>query len=253
MSPFSIRLPSFNELPKVTRALVAVIFCGWLLGTLIGWKMDLYLGLVPVKVAGSFWIWQLFTYMAVHAGFWHFFFNTFMLWLIGPALEPVMGRGRFLGYFIICGAVAGLFTVLVQPSSAVVVVGASGALYGLLYAFAELYPGQTVYLYFLFPMTSRQLVALMAVVSLVLSVAATNSGTANFTHLSGLAVGWLYFKMPRWLAVWRERAALRADVAPPEARIDALLEKMSKKGQEALSKKELAELDEYARTKGGRA
>ena len=125
-----------------------------------------------------------------------------MLWMMGSIIEPVLGSRRFFIYFLFCGAVAGLFTVAISPGSARVVIGASGAIYGLLYAFAALYPDQTVYMYFLFPMSARQFVLFMAGLALVLSFTTPNSGVANFTHLSGLAAGWLYFQA----AKWREKA-----------------------------------------------
>ena len=255
---FSLRLPSLNDLPPVTRGLVAASFCGWILEMAFKGMLNYYFGLVPALVSGSGWLWQPFTYIFIHGGFWHFFFNAFMLWMMGSIIEPVLGSRRFFIYFLFCGAVAGLFTVAFSPGSARVVIGASGAIYGLLYAFAALYPDQTVYMYFLFPMSARQFVLFMAGLALVLSFTTPNSGVANFTHLSGLAAGWLYFQA----AKWREKAeGLRLKVegwgkkpVPNEReRVDAILEKISSKGEGALTKDERQELDEYAKTRGGRA
>lgn len=253
---YSLRMPALNDLPPVTRALVFSVFGGWVLEMVFGGRLNLYFGLVPALVTGKGWLWQPFTYILIHAGFWHFFFNAFMLWFLGPALEPALGSRKYLVFFIFCGAASGLFTALVSPHSAVPVVGASGAIYGLLYAFAALYPDQIVYMYFFFPMTARQFVLFLAGISLALSFTAPGSGVANFTHLSGLIAGWLYFRAPEWLARFKvrgERAAGGAAEGPADDKVDAILDKVSRKGQDSLSSRERTVLDEYARRKGGRA
>lgn len=260
---YSLRVPPLNDLPPVTRALVFAVFGGWVLELALGKFINGWFGLVPALVTGSGWVWQLFTYIFIHGGFWHFFFNAFMLWFLGPALEPAMGSRKYLAYFIFCGAAAGLFTALMMPSSTVPVVGASGAIYGLLYAFAALNPDQVIYMYFFFPMTARQLVLYLAGIALVLSFTTPHSGVANFTHLSGLIAGWLYFKAPDWLAKFRSRgpeAASRWDAmaaerpaGPDDAEVDAILDKISRKGEGSLTGRERAILDEYAKRKGGRA
>lgn len=254
-----MRVSALNDLPPVTRALVFSVFGGWALEMALGRFLNYYFGLVPALVTGKGWLWQPFTYMLIHAGFWHFFFNAFMLWFLGSALEPALGSRKYLVFFIFCGAVSGLFTALVSPHSVTPVVGASGAIYGLLYAFAALYPDQIVYMYFFFPMSARQLVFFLGGVSLALSFTAANSGVANFTHLSGLIAGWLYFRAPEWL---RKAKGLRlnsegegtgAAEKSEQERVNAILDKISRKGEGALSAGERSILDEYAKRKGGRA
>ena len=254
----SLRAPSLNDLPPVTRGLVVASFCGWILELAFRGPLNYYFGLVPALVTGSRWLWQPFTYIFIHGGFWHFLFNAFMLWMMGSALEPLMGARKFFTYFMFCGAAAGFFTVSVSPASVLPVIGASGAIYGLLYAFAALYPDQTVYVYFLFPMSARQFVIFLAGLSLVLSFTTPNSGVANFTHLSGIAAGWIYFHTASWrenIAGLKEKWKGRWEKPEPDERekIDAILEKISKKGEGSLSRGERRELDEYAKTHGGRA
>ena len=267
----SLRAPSLNDLPPFTRGLVIASFCGWILELVFKGTLNYYFGLVPALVTGSRWLWQPFTYIFIHAGFWHLFFNTFMLWMMGSALEPVMGGRKLFAYFMFCGAAAGFFTVAVSPASVLPVIGASGAIYGLLYAFAALYPDQIVYMYFLFPMSARQFVILLAVLSLVLSFTAPNSGVANFTHLSGLAAGWIYFQTPLWFEkvtghtsqvtgrsfisriFGREEHVTGDRQLETSKKIDAILEKISKKGEGSLTRDERRELDEYAKARGGRA
>lgn len=243
-----------RELPPVTRWLAAAFLAGWVLKLAFGFKVSFYFGLVPYQFLDG-WLWQAVTYIFLHADFWHFLFNAFMLWMLGSAVEPVMGSRRFLLYFLGCGAAAALLTVAWQPGSIRPVIGASGAVFGLLGAFAFLFPDAKVYFYFLFPMSARAMAALLGGVELVMTFSRPGSGISNITHLGGLAAGlaWLWAERR-----WRERPERPEPPRPDPAaleqeEIDRLLEKISRRGQGALSRSELERLDEYSRRKGGRA
>lgn len=241
-----------RELPPVTKALAALFFAGWLAELLFGGRLNVALGLVPYLFTSQLWLWQAVTYIFIHADFWHFFFNAFMLWMLGRLLEPEMGSRKFLLYFLACGAAAALVTAAWTPASLRPVIGASGAVFGLLGAFAFLHPDDVVYFYFFFPMSARTMALLLGAVELVMTVARTGSKISSVTHLGGLAAGlaWLWAERR-----WRERPVKEAPnpEALEQAEIDALLEKVSRRGQGALSRSELATLDGYARKKGGRA
>ncbi len=247
-----------RELPPVTRALAALIFTGWLAELAFGRGLNLCFGLVPSDFTGRLRLWQAVTYIFIHADFWHFLFNAFMLWMLGRMIEPVMGSRKFLAYFLACGAAAALITVAIDPGSFRPVIGASGAIYGLLGAFAFLYPDATVYFYFLFPMSARSMAFLLGAVEFVMTISRPGSGISSVTHLGGLAAGllWLWAER-RWRGRLLERersAATGPDPAATEkAEVDRLLEKISGKGQASLSRSEVSRLDEYARKKGGRA
>jgi len=256
----NLALDSFNDLPRFTRWLAVSFFAGWLLELIFGARLNLYFGLVPRLVAGSYWLWQPVTYIFIHAGFWHFVFNAFTLWMLGRFLEPEMGAGRFLRFFIFCGLAAGLLTVIVSPGSGTPVIGASGAVYGLLMAFAFYCPDMKVYLYFIFPLTARQLVIALAVLEFTMSFAVSGSQISNITHLSGLLFGWLYLKAGGWAvgggSLPRRLYSLlrtRRDTAASEEfkgasfETDALLEKIAAKGLGSLSKAELEKLKEHSR------
>ena len=109
-------------------------------------------GLVPSLVWSKFKIWQLFTYLFIHGGIFHIFFNMFVLWMFGKDLESQWGKMEFLLFYFVCGIGAGLITVLFSVNSTVPIVGASGAIYGLLLAYGFTYPNHMVYLYGLFPL-----------------------------------------------------------------------------------------------------
>ena len=257
----NLALESFNNLPRVTRWLAISFFAGWMLELAFGAELNFYFGLVPRLIVGRWWLWQPVTYIFIHAGFWHFIFNAFMLWMLGRFLEPEMGAARFLRYFLFCGLAAGFFTAFMSPRSAIPVIGASGAVYGLLAAFAFYYPDMKVYLYFIFPLTARQLVLALAALEFTLSLAVSGSKISNVTHLSGLLFGWLYLKAgnsgitrfsgakPHFLRFFGGSAgAVSADkLVLDRLETDALLEKISKKGLASLSKAELEKLKRWGR------
>jgi membrane associated rhomboid family serine protease len=243
-----------GELPPVTKWLAGAFFAGWLAELLFGARLNVALGLVPFLFLGQFWLWQAFTYIFIHATFWHFFFNTFMLWMLGRIVEPELGSRKFLAYFLVCGAAAAVLTAAWKPDSLTPVIGASGAVFGLLGAFAFLFPDTTVYVYFIFPMRARTMAVLLGALEFALTLSRPGSGISNITHLGGLAAGllWLWAERRR-----RESPVTRRPEPDPasleRAEVDRLLEKISQKGQAALSRSELAKLDEYARKNGGRA
>lgn len=243
-----------SELPPVTRWLAGLFFAGWLAELLFGARLNLTLGLVPFLFTGQFWLWQAFTYIFIHANFWHFFVNVFMLWMLGRIVEPELGPRKFLAYFLVCGAAAALVTAAWNPDSLTPVIGASGAIFGLLGAFAFLHPDDIVYIYFIFPMKARTMAVLLGLIEFALTLSKPGSGISNVTHLGGLAAGLLWLWAERR---WRERPVKYEPEPDPaaleRAEVDRLLEKISKKGQQALSAAELTRLDEYARRKGGRA
>ena len=113
--------------------------------------IDLF-GLVPAAVVHQLALYQLVTYMFLHGGIFHIAINMFILWMFGVAIEQSWGTRRFLFYYFLTGVAGGVFTVAIHPNSLIPTVGASGGIYGLLVAYAVMFPNQTMYLYFLIPM-----------------------------------------------------------------------------------------------------
>ncbi len=158
-------------------------------------QFRIYLALIPAFVLQNNAWWQLLTYMFIHANFSHIFFNMLALFLFGTRLEQRLGSYEFLLYYLICGVGAGVVTLLVNASTGlamVPVVGASGAIYGLLLAFAVLFPEAVIFVFFI-PMRARMAVLVFAGISLVSSIYSSGSGVAHLTHLAGLVFGFLYF------------------------------------------------------------
>jgi membrane associated rhomboid family serine protease len=163
-----------------------------------------YLGLVPTRVIHQFWVWQAVTYMFMHGGIFHIVFNMLALWMFGAELERIWGTRYFLKFYFVTGVCAGLLTVLfsllpfefAQHIQQSIVIGASGAIYGLLLAYALYFPDRPIYMYFVFPIPAKIFVAIMGAIAFFSSLSEAG-GVANATHLGGLLIGYLYLKGAR--------------------------------------------------------
>jgi membrane associated rhomboid family serine protease len=163
-----------------------------------------YLGLVPELVLYKFWVWQLATYMFLHGGIFHIVFNMLALWMFGAELERLWGTRYFLKFYFVTGIGAGALTVLfstlpfgfAQQVQHSIVIGASGAIYGLLLAYALYFPDRPIYMYFVFPIPAKIFVAIMGAIAFFSSLSELG-GTSNATHLGGLIVGYLFLKGAR--------------------------------------------------------
>ena len=149
--------------------------------------------------------WTLVSYMFLHAGFMHLLFNMIGLYFFGPRVEDRLGAKGFLWLYFLSGLGAALFHFLFAPESSVV--GASGAVYGVLLAFAMYWPRVRIYLWAILPIEAWLLATLLVFGSLYAGVNPSgDSSTAHFAHLGGLAFGFVFIK---WWE-WRKGAAKRA-------------------------------------------
>jgi membrane associated rhomboid family serine protease len=165
------------------------------------------LGLKPQLLYEEFRVWTLFTYLFVHdpTGFGHILFNMLALWMFGVDLERRWGTRAFLQYYFVTGVGAGLGTALISllPFEATratyfaTTVGASGAIYGLLLAWAMLFPARQILFMFIFPLPARVAALLMAGMAFLSAASGRNGSVAEATHLSGFVIGWFYLKGPR--------------------------------------------------------
>lgn len=152
--------------------------------------------------------WTALSYMFLHGGIGHLFFNMLSLYFFGPRVESRLGSRRFLALYLVSGLVGALLSLL---SPYVPIIGASGAVFGVLLAFARYWPREPVYLWGVLAVEARVLVTFMAVVSLWFGFSGTGGRIAHFAHLGGFAGGFIYLK---WierrpeLAAWRRKAAL---------------------------------------------
>lgn len=151
-----------------------------------------YLALMPI--GEGFMPWQLFTYMFLHGSFMHIFMNMFVLWMFGFELENIWGSKKFLIYYLSCGVAAGVANEIIAPFLTDVgpTVGASGAIYGILAAFAYLFPNRPIYIYFLFPIKAKYVILLYMAIDLINVIGGTSTGIAHIAHLGGAVAGFLY-------------------------------------------------------------
>ncbi len=154
-----------------------------------------YFGLIPFSnPVWSFYPWQLITYQFLHGGFAHIFFNMLMLWMFGMEIENIMGSRKFLVFYLLAGIGGGLLQ-LSLGTGAGAIIGASGAVFGVMVAFAMFFPDRMIYIYFLFPVKAKYLIVFLMVIEF-LSVG-NGSFVAHLAHLGGAIVGFLFVMADR--------------------------------------------------------
>lgn len=200
-------------------------------------------------LASDFRIYQLVTYLFMHATFEHIFFNMFALWMFGCVVERVWGPKKFLFYYISCGIGAGLLQEFAQYGSYIVeglaaydsvsfdgvriamddylnrwtTVGASGAVYALLLAFGMIFPEERIFIFPLpIPIKAKWFVMLYAGISLFMALTTTGGNVAHFAHLGGMLFG---FFMIRY---WKRNPYGSASKADGQQFFDNLKEKWEK-------------------------
>ena len=183
-------------LTPVIKNLMIIMGVVFLLQMVVSSQINLYLGLVPILVWKKYFLWQLFTYIFLHGGVTHILFNLLALWMFGGELESYWGSKKFLRFFFFCGIGAGICTVVFSSRQFIPVIGASGAIYGMLLAYGWLFPNRLIYIYFLFPIPAKYMVIIFGLIELFSSAEGTGGGVAHLTHLGGLLFGLLYMAYP---------------------------------------------------------
>jgi membrane associated rhomboid family serine protease len=183
------------ESPRMTRAVQ------WLLALNIGvyfLQLTLFsqesiysvLALNPARFPSNWW--TVVTYMFVHAWLAHLAFNMFTLWMFGPRLEQAWGTRAFVQFYLWCGIGGALAHLIFAQHTAVI--GASGAISGVLVAYALRWPDEEVYLFGVIPMKSRWLIAAMIGMNIIFALS-PGSGIDWTAHVGGMAFGWLFLKL----------------------------------------------------------
>lgn len=230
-------------MPPVTKNLIIInvlMFVASCIPSLQG-PMAQYLSL-HYYGASDFNLAQLITYMFMHGGFVHLFFNMFTLFMFGPLLEMVMGSKRYLIFYMVCGIGAALIqeavwawtipgeiasnlatlnhTTLSEMKQYLalhpeiyemnynifVTVGASGAIYGLLLAFGMLFPNRPLYMMFIpVPIKAKWMMCIWGGMELLLGLSAATDGVAHFAHLGGMIFGFML------IMLWKKQGSLHGD------------------------------------------
>lgn len=218
--------------------------------------------------------WGALTYLFVHDGFGHLFFNMLVLFFFGPPLESRWGGREFLQYYIVCGLGGVALSFLLAPTG---IVGASAAMYGLMLAFAMSWPDAPIYIWGIFPVQAKWLMAGLFAMTVFYAFGPGGGGIAHMAHLGGIVSGFVYLKLdwrPREkLAALKQRSARAARllaIVPRDEEtqtasahaagswrtadegqlldaVDRVLDKISAEGMSALTAEERRLLDEVSR------
>ena len=246
---FSYKPTLFTNAIKVLVSVNFGIFVLQTLSNAEGLFFPLF-GLVPRMVWSELMIWQPFTYLFFHGGIWHVLINMFVLWMFGSELERLWGKSHFLKFYFVTGVGSGLLTMLFSLQSITPIVGASGAVYGVLLAYGLTYPNRQIYLYGIIPIKSIWFVIGIGMIAFMSSFN-NISQVSHITHLSGMLIGYLMLKRPvEWRSLWfsiRKRT-LEYRVVQEEKKathrqkieqdIDIILDKINREGFDSLSQKE---------------
>jgi len=285
-SSYDTPFGGFTLTPWVKRLLIANTAVGavQLLASVSGYGglLERVLAFRPVDFLSQ--PWTPLTYMFAHGDFWHYFFNMLVLFFFGPPLEERWGSPDFLKFYLVAGLGGALFC-LFQPWAGVI--GASGAVYGLMLAYAMAWPDNLIYFWGIFPIKVKWLVAGLAAFSAFQALATVGSNVAHWAHLGGFATAFLYLKSPwapsPWGAVphrkkakpkgkggftglslpWKKKPTAPAPAPKPQDRagatnrnldeqrllddVDRILEKISARGLGSLTDEERKRLDEVSR------
>lgn len=238
--------------PWVKRLLIANVVVFFLQSTVRG--LEAQLAFIPVLILAR--PWTMITYMFVHAGLMHIAFNMITLYFFGPRVEQRIGSERFFALYMISGIAGALLSFVFAPRAAIV--GASGAIMGVMLAYARFWPRDVFYFWGVLPIEARWLVIGYVLLSLWGGFSGGMSNTAHFAHLGGLVGGYIYL-----LFMQKHQGAKRfrkqATSAPPakdalvgdwrkvdparvhainREEVDRILDKISKSGIASLTPQE---------------
>ena len=161
-----------------------------------------YFGLIPQAVLERGWLWQPVTYMFLHGGMLHILFNMLILWMFGVEMERMWGTTFFLKYYAVTGVGAAITTIVVgllpfqmtAVTYGAVTIGASGALYGLLLAFALYHPDRPILMFMLFPVPAKYFVIIIGAISFLSATGGGSPTVAHTAHLGGMIFGYFYLR-----------------------------------------------------------
>ena len=234
-------------------------------------EVKYYLAFIPSQILIR--PWTLITYMFAHGDFWHLFWNMLGLFFFGPPLEARWGSRDFLKYYLICGLGGAALSFVVAPTSPII--GASGAVYGVMLAFAMNWPDAPIYIWGILPVKAKYLVGVLALISFFSTFdGGSGDGIAHAAHLGGIVAGLIYLRMSRPGGMFagfkkamnrrrlkvvqtdEQRPVVRSAAAPRRrggeedkllSELDRVLEKISTEGMSSLTPQERKLLDEVSK------
>lgn len=244
-----------GSISPVIKYLVISTVAVFIVQKLAIYPLELIFGLTPALFIGEFpkYIFQPLTYMFLHAGFFHIFFNLFTLWMFGTEIEYTWGSRPFLKFYLLCGLGGALFSLLFNPHMGYPIIGASGAIYGILAAYWLMFPDRYLLIFFIFPMRVRWAIPLFAILNFV----AAGPNVAHLAHLGGAVFGLAYLKLDWRLSsvgalfksLRHKRKTIKLEKNRQKAeeimkRVDAILDKINEVGIDHISREDKKFLEE---------
>jgi len=189
---------------------------------------------------GAFW--QLLTYQFIHQGIGHLLFNMLALFFLGPETERALGTNRFFKLYLFSGVLGGLGWSILSPGYHVCV-GASGAVFGILGAYAALYPNRDLFIWGVIPLKAWLLVLLFGAYELIQTLGGPGGAVANSAHLGGGIAGYLYATViarPDIMRKIRKKFAAKEKAPVDQNEINRILDKAAADGLHTLTRAERA-------------
>ena len=205
-----------------------------------------WFSIFPVSLSVALQLWRLITYQFLHGGLFHILFNMLGLFFLGPALERHWGSKKFLLFYLGCGAAGGLFYLLLAAVNflpAAPMVGASGAILGMLAACAILFPQFVVFIFF-FPVPIRTAAAILILLYVANLLMGGQNAGGDAAHLAGMTAGAIYVFSSRWRAkfklkirtgIWEKKITAQRNL---QNELDRILQKVHDSGIHSLTPKE---------------
>lgn len=214
--------------------------------------------------------WTIVTYLFVHGGFMHILFNMLALFWFGPRVEERLGGASFLTLYFVSGIAGGLLSFAIPATRMIPIIGASGAIMGVMVAYVRFWPRARFYFWGVVPVEAWLLILIYVVLDVAGALGIGGAGIAHFAHLGGAAAGYLYLTAQGWLSParrWRRQVAapnsrpvfgdgdqlrrwreIRLDDLHPINRDEVvrLLRKVERTGARSLTPEERATLDRFA-------
>uniref|UniRef100_A0A7C3YS43 Rhomboid family intramembrane serine protease n=1 Tax=candidate division WOR-3 bacterium TaxID=2052148 RepID=A0A7C3YS43_UNCW3 len=182
---------------KGIRNIIIANFICFTLQLILRGKLEMIFGLVPSMLFKGY-VYQLFTYMFLHGDFFHILMNMYALWLFGSELEFFWGTKEFYKYYFITGIGAGIIYSIFNFHSDIPVIGASGAVFGILLAFGMLFPERELLIIFPIPLRIKAKIFVFVIGGLeIIYLLSGSRGIAHLAHLGGLFVGFIYLRWKR--------------------------------------------------------
>jgi membrane associated rhomboid family serine protease len=174
---------------RITLGLLVANVVVFAMQALFGPAFQELFALTPELAINSGYVWQFVTYMFLHGGFMHITFNMFVLFMFGTVIEHSLGEKKYLVLYFASGVGSALFYILLMGISDIPMLGASGAIFGILAAYGFMFPKNTVFVFPGIPVPAILAVVGLAAFELFSGIMGTQPGIANFGHLGGIITG----------------------------------------------------------------